>query len=393
MDSSPRPLTPEAAEDLQHLLRAEIGPGLSKGELDGVEARFGFRFAADHRVFLAAGLPHGAREWPDWRHGDPEDLRERLSRPVEGVLFDVTHNGFWYPGWGPRPTGAPDALRIARTALAAAPRLVPVYGHRYLPGTPGESGHPVLSVHQSDIIRYGDDLADYVRHEFTGRPNDRPNDQPGTRPNDQPDTEPTGRSRARATVRFWSTIVEGCPETAFTTPHDPCATTPEEAVEHLRMLALEQLIGRRVHDDQMVRAGLVALALGVEAPSLPPLAGLPRDEYGRAGALFGQVLAELGLAPDLPADGTALPEESARWELARWWLRLIVTGSAAPATGGGAIAHDGWGPLGRPEALRPLVDLVDAWESTGHGPRAGTASAIVAEARRLLAGPWPPHAG
>ncbi len=68
------------------MLGAEIGPGLSERELDAVEAQFGFTFSADHRVFLAAGLPHGSRSWPDWRNGDPEDLAARLSRPVEGVL-------------------------------------------------------------------------------------------------------------------------------------------------------------------------------------------------------------------------------------------------------------------------------------------------------------------
>ncbi|MEV0282323.1 hypothetical protein AB0I22_38980 [Streptomyces sp. NPDC050610] len=71
------------------MLRAEIGPGLSEQELDAIEARFGFMFSADHRVFLAAGLPLGSRHWPDWRNGHPEDLAGRLAQPVEGVLFDT----------------------------------------------------------------------------------------------------------------------------------------------------------------------------------------------------------------------------------------------------------------------------------------------------------------
>ncbi|WP_407916139.1 hypothetical protein [Kitasatospora sp. NE20-6] len=368
---SPRPLTLEAAKDLQGLLRAEIGPGLSEQELDEVEGRFGFRFSADHRVFLSAGLPHGSPSWPDWRHGDPEDLRERLSWPVEGVLFDVKHSGFWYPAWGARPAETSDALRIARTELATVPQLVPVYSHRYLPGTAGEWGHPVLSVHQTDIIYYGDDLSGYIQREFTSRS--------------------SGHSRVRATVGFWSYIVEGCPETAFATPHDPYATTPAEAIEHLRMLALERLIGRQVHDDQLVQAGLVALVLDVEAPSLPLLAGLPHDEYGQACVLFEQVLTELGLVSGLPADDTDLPWESARWELVRWWLRLIVNGSMAPAAGGGVIAYDGWGVLARPKALKPLVGLVNGWEANERSPRKEIADAIVTEAERLIAGPWPPR--
>ncbi|MER7850411.1 hypothetical protein ABTZ03_41515 [Kitasatospora sp. NPDC096077] len=371
----------EELRRLQQLLPAELGPGLSERELDEVEARFGFRFAADHRVFLAAGLPYGSPSWPDWRHGDPAELRAWLARPVEGVLFDVEHNGFWHPNWGPEPAGRPEALRIAAAELADVPQLVPVYGHRYLPGTAGEFGHPVLSVHQTDAVYYGNDLADYLRYEFTGRS--------------------AGLSRARATVGFWSYLLEGCPETAVSTPHDPYATTPAEAVEHLRMLALERLIGRRVADEQLVQAGLVALVLDVESPSLPLLAGLPRAEHGRAGALFGQVLTELGLDSGLPQEAArwesahwdAAGWEPVRWELVRWWLRLIVNGSTAPAAGVEVIAHEGWGALARPEALRPLVELAGDREQGRDGGRETVADAIRAEADRLLAGPWPPPRG
>ncbi|MFF3209142.1 hypothetical protein ACFYYB_00640 [Streptomyces sp. NPDC002886] len=373
---SPPPLTLEAARDLQNMLRAEIGPGLGERELDAVERRFGFTFSADHRVFLSAGLPRGSRNWPDWRSGDPEDLAGRLSRPVEGVLFDVEHNGFWHPAWSPKPTGTSEALRIARTELAAVPQLVPVYSHRYLPGTAGEHGHPVLSVQQTDVIFYGNDLADYVRHEFTGRASGPP---------------------AHSTVGFWSYFLHGGPgtDTDLPTPHTPYAVTAQEAVECLRMLALERLIGRRHHPHQLIEAGLTALLLDVETQSLPLLAGLSRAEQENADALFDRVLAELGLPEGLPADDTDLPWEAARWELVRWWLRLIVNGSLAPGAGGDLITYEGWGALARPRSLRPLVDTVDAyndWEAVRRGARGQLAGAIVAEAGRLLAGPWPPPA-
>ncbi|MDI2127615.1 hypothetical protein [Yinghuangia seranimata] len=374
---SPSPLlTLDDARVLQRLLGADVGPGLSERELDDVEARFGFRFAADHRIFLAAGLPLGSPSWPDWRHGGPENLRARLSWPVDGVLFDVRMNGFWHPAWGPRPTETKDALHVARTALAGVPRLAPIYSHRYLPAAAGTWGHPVLSVHQTDIIYYGNDLADYIRNEFTGRPSTLP--------------------RARATVAFWSYIVDGCTERALTTPHDPYATTAREAVEYLRMLALERLIGRQVDDDQLIQAGLVASVLDVEAPSLPLLAALPQREYRQASALFDQVLSELDLVSGLPADDTRISWEIARWELVRWWLRLIVIGSMAPVAGAAVIAYDGWAALAEPPALRPLADLIRnrADQQTGQqSTPAELASAIVAEAERLLASAWPPHPG
>lgn len=136
-----------------------IGPGLTDAEFTRIETEYGFAFADDHRAFLAAGLPSGTGTepgrpdpWPDWRDGDPAALRQALDRPVEGVLFDVENNAFWYPDWGPRPDDPATALATARRMLARVPRMVPIYAHRYLPAGRGTSAHPVLSMMQTDII-------------------------------------------------------------------------------------------------------------------------------------------------------------------------------------------------------------------------------------------------
>jgi hypothetical protein len=164
-----------------HRSRCAIEPVLTDDEFGRIEREFGFEFADDHRMFLAAGLPVSVpsvdppgvistwREpWPDWRDGDREALRDRLDRPVQGVLFDVEHNGFWHESWGSRPDLRSEALVRAQAALADVPRLVPVYGHRFLPSGRGSFGQPVLSVWQTDIIYYGLDLADWVHREFGG---------------------------------------------------------------------------------------------------------------------------------------------------------------------------------------------------------------------------------
>jgi len=160
----------------------DVDDGLSDEEIARVEEAFGFRFADDHRAFLTAGLPVNTRPepsvagviavyrepWPDWRHQDAETLRSRISWPVEGVLFDVENNHFWYAAWGARPERPEEAVEIARRALAHAPVMVPIYGHRYLPGGAGKYGHPVLSLWQTDIIYYGLDIVDYIDREFGG---------------------------------------------------------------------------------------------------------------------------------------------------------------------------------------------------------------------------------
>lgn len=153
------------------LTKARLTPGLSTTELDGVEARYGFCFAPDHRAFLSAVLPvDDSGEWPDWRHGPEEGLRQRLAWPVEGLLLDVASRSFWHEGWPPRPVDAAEALAEARTRLAAAPLLVPLWAHRYLPTAPQVAGNPVISCWQSDVVWYGNDLLSWLAKDFEGPP-------------------------------------------------------------------------------------------------------------------------------------------------------------------------------------------------------------------------------
>lgn len=74
----------------------EVGAGLTPAEIDGVERRFGFEFAPEHRAMLSAGLPVGSErfpnspypDWPRWRNGNEQTLRRRLDPPVEWLLPD-----------------------------------------------------------------------------------------------------------------------------------------------------------------------------------------------------------------------------------------------------------------------------------------------------------------
>jgi hypothetical protein len=171
--SDARRLGEEAARRLARTGQCDIGPGLTDDEFARIEGDYEFEFADDHRAFLAAGLPLNSlargrqrSPWPDWRGADPGDLRERLSWPVEGALFDVQHNALWHPSWDQRPADTSEALKTAREHLSRAPKMIPVYSHRYLPAGRGTYGHPVLSIYQTDIIVYGTDLADYINQEF-----------------------------------------------------------------------------------------------------------------------------------------------------------------------------------------------------------------------------------
>ena len=84
------------------------------------------------------------------------------------MAFDIKNSAFWMKDWGDRPSLLEHAIAIADAAVKAAPVLIPVYSHRYLPALPTEAGNPVLSVYQTDIIYYGRDLRSYLRCEFGG---------------------------------------------------------------------------------------------------------------------------------------------------------------------------------------------------------------------------------
>lgn len=75
-------------------------------------------------------------------------LRSCLAWPVEGVLFDVKQDAFWYDGWGPQPPDPAEALALAQTQPLTVPAMVPVYSHRYLTAGRGTFDHVVLSIHQ-----------------------------------------------------------------------------------------------------------------------------------------------------------------------------------------------------------------------------------------------------
>jgi hypothetical protein len=173
-----------AAELLAASGRFSIAAGLSDSELSAIEHEFGFTFAPDHRAFLAEGMPSG-RGWPDWRSPDRASLRERMAWPVEGVLFDVAEHKFWYEGWGMQPENPAQALAAAKGFLLTAPRMIPLYSHRYCPAA--IAGHPVLSVYQTDVVHYGNDLNDWLNREFAiGEP---------------------ASHQARATATFWRDLL------------------------------------------------------------------------------------------------------------------------------------------------------------------------------------------
>jgi hypothetical protein len=166
------------------------GPGLSDSELATAQEA-GAAFPPDLCELLTATLPSGG-DFPDWRNRPREHMDQWRAELVDGIHFDVLNNVFWPPGWPARPDSPAESRQIVVERLAEAPALIPICSHRGIPNEPLEAGNPVFSVVQSDVIFYGDDLADYLRHEFD---------------NDGWTANWSAEGPAARTIRFWTAMV------------------------------------------------------------------------------------------------------------------------------------------------------------------------------------------
>lgn len=91
--------------------------GFSRAALERAQDRFGLTFPPDLFELLLDRRPAGG---PDWTN--EAEIRARLAWPYEGLLFDVEHNGLWWPEWGERPGTAGARAEGLRQVVAATCR-------------------------------------------------------------------------------------------------------------------------------------------------------------------------------------------------------------------------------------------------------------------------------
>jgi hypothetical protein len=179
---------------MQHLAdlipREYRGPGLSAQELAVAQEASGVAFPPDLCALLTETLPTGSG-FPDWRHNPQGAMQEWRDWLVDTIHFDVVNNGFWLPEWQSRPDDRDRSRTVLANYLTEAPMLIPIYGHRAIPNEPLETGNPVFSVMQTDIIVYGRDLADYLVAEF-----------------DPSKHEPIGLVSTIRPIRFWTRMLD-----------------------------------------------------------------------------------------------------------------------------------------------------------------------------------------
>lgn len=138
--------------------------GLSTSEIASIESQVGFRLPDDFAFLLANMRDPGGVMFP-WSSFTKQDYDSSISWVLNGIEFDI-ERGFWMDRWGERPAVVSTAIDIAKRDFTMWPKLLPIYGHRFLAAEPCRAGNPVFSIMQTDIIYHGANLAHYLVNEF-----------------------------------------------------------------------------------------------------------------------------------------------------------------------------------------------------------------------------------
>lgn len=155
--------------------------GLDDAAIIEVERRYETQFSPQHRMFLqvlhsttpwryspdySGGRTHpGTTAFPgfyDWQREEAQ-IRSASRSAVDGVVRDTLADSFWGDSWGPCPDAKDDRRDGLAELMAAAPRLLPIFGHRFVVD---HGTAPVLSIVGTDVVVYGTDLRNYLLREL-----------------------------------------------------------------------------------------------------------------------------------------------------------------------------------------------------------------------------------
>ncbi len=159
----------EKSVNLLKKKKIELENGLTVDEVAQIERTYEIVFPKSLREFLMAALPvsDGFYNWRSREQKNIEYIKDAIKRPTRDI-HDTPEEVYWCEDWGEEPADVEDFKREVIERLGTAPKLIPVYFHRYMPMVSDENP-PIMSVDGADIIYYGADIQDYFKVEFGGK--------------------------------------------------------------------------------------------------------------------------------------------------------------------------------------------------------------------------------
>ena len=144
--------------------------GLTDDEINKIEEIYEIVLPEWLRKFYCLGVPFSEENnlfplWSDFSDTNIEKIKERMQKPYKLFAREV-QDGFWHTSWGSRPESQEEVLQKFGELSLVAPRLIPLYSHRYMPLIDGVDDPPIISTVGSDTIYYGCNLHDYLQNEF-----------------------------------------------------------------------------------------------------------------------------------------------------------------------------------------------------------------------------------
>lgn len=144
----------------------EFENGLTCKELQTIKNIYGVIFPNSLKLFLMNQLPV-SKGFYNWRNFTKENIAfitKAIEYPIR-YIENYPDEVYWCDDWGDEPKNVNIFAKEVKKRILNAPKVVPIYEHRYMPMVKNENP-PILSIHGIDVIYYGQNLEDYFRVEF-----------------------------------------------------------------------------------------------------------------------------------------------------------------------------------------------------------------------------------
>lgn len=140
--------------------------GLTFDEIAKIEEIYEIQFPKSLKDFFMVVLPisKGFYNWRNITQDNINYIKQMIKRPMQDIE-EFAEEINWCDDWGKEPTNEIELRKSIQERLRKAPKLLPIYSHRYMPMF-FDDNPPIVSVHEIDIIYYGEDLEDYFEIEF-----------------------------------------------------------------------------------------------------------------------------------------------------------------------------------------------------------------------------------
>ena len=144
----------------------EFEKGLTLDELTLIEEIYKIQFPKSLREFLMIALPisKGFYNWRNIMQNNIDFIMQMIMRPIKDI-DNMAEEVYWCDGWGDEPENELIIAKEVRKRLNKAPKILPIYAHRYMPMLLNDNP-PIVYIHGIDIIYYGESLEDYLKIEF-----------------------------------------------------------------------------------------------------------------------------------------------------------------------------------------------------------------------------------